>query len=107
MVLAWFVLAVAIAVEVGATLALKPAGEGSVPALLFSVVGYAGSLGLLLWVLKRMDVSLAYAVWAGAGTAVIALIGMTTLGEPVSVVKVASIALIIVGVVGLNLGGAH
>jgi small multidrug resistance pump len=106
MFLAWFVLAIAIATEVCATLALKPAGDGSVPALLVSVVGYAGSLGLLLWVLKRMDVSLAYAVWAGAGTAAIALIGMTALGEPVSLLKVASIGLIIVGVVGLNLAGA-
>lgn len=106
MFVAWIVLAIAIAVEVGATLALKPAGEGSVPALVFSVVGYAGSLGLLLWVLKRMDVSLAYAVWAGVGTAAIAFIGMTAMGEPVSLLKVLSIGLIIVGVVGLNLGGA-
>jgi small multidrug resistance pump len=46
-------------------------------------------------------------VWAGAGTALVALFGVTMLGEPATAVKLASIGLIIVGVVGLNLVGGH
>jgi multidrug transporter EmrE-like cation transporter len=55
---------------------------------------------------KGLDISLVYAVWAGIGTAAIALIGMTALGEPVTALKLVSIGVIIAGVVGLNLQGA-
>ena len=107
MLLAWFYLAAAIGLEVTATLSLKTAGDGHPTAIAAVVVGYVGSFGLLLLVLRRMDVSIAYAVWAGAGTAVVAAIGIAALGEPASAVKLGSIALIITGVVGLNLAGAH
>lgn len=56
--------------------------------------------------LKKIDVGIAYAVWAGIGTALIAGIGMFYFKEPMNLVKVVSILLIIIGVVGLNLGGA-
>ena len=107
MLFAWSVLATAIASEIAATLSLKAAGNGSVPAIAIVVVGYAASVGLLMLALKRIDVSIAYAAWAGTGTAVVALLGMTLLGESASGLKVASVALVIAGVVGLNLGGAH
>jgi small multidrug resistance pump len=107
MLLAWLALAAAIASEIVGTLSLKPAGHGSVPAIALVVVGYAASFLLMLVVLRRIEVSVAYAIWAGAGTAVIALVGMTFLGEPADVMKVASIALVIIGVVGLNMSGAH
>lgn len=108
MFLAWFYLAAAIALEVTATLSLKTAGEGRPVAIAAVLVGYIGSFGLLLLVLRRMDVSIAYAVWAGAGTAVVAMIGIAALGEPASAAKLGSLAMIIAGVVGLNLvGGAH
>jgi small multidrug resistance pump len=107
MLLAWLALAAAIASEIVGTLALKSASGGSVPAVGLVVVGYATSFALMFVVLRRIDVSIAYAVWAGAGTAVIALVGMVSLGEPMTAIKVASIALVIAGVVGLNLGGAH
>jgi small multidrug resistance pump len=97
MLLAWFALAAAIASEIAGTLALKSASGGSVSAVGLVVVGYATSFALMF----------AYAVWAGTGTAVIALVGMVALGEPTTAIKVASIALVIAGVVGLNLGGAH
>ncbi len=107
MLLTWLYLALAIGLEVAGTLALKAAGDGRPLAVGLVVVGYAGSFGLLFLVLKRMEVSIAYAVWAGAGTALIALVGMTVLGEPATAAKLGSIALIIAGVVGLNLAGAH
>ena len=107
MLLAWTALTAAITSEVVATLALKPAGDGSVPAIAVVVVGYVASFLLMLVVLRRLEVSIAYAIWAGAGTALIAVLGMTFLGESAEPLKVASIGLVIIGVVGLNLSGAH
>ena len=107
MLLAWTALTAAITSEVLATLALKPAGDGSVPAIAGVVVGYVTSFALMLVVLRRMEVSIAYAIWAGTGTALIAVLGITFLGETADVLKLASIALVIIGVVGLNLSGAH
>jgi small multidrug resistance pump len=71
------------------------------------VLGYAASFYLLSQILRELSVGTTYAIWAGAGTAAIAVIGIVLLGEPATVVKLASIALIIAGVIGLNLSGAH
>jgi small multidrug resistance pump len=69
---------------------------------------YALSLGMLTLALKRIDVSVAYAVWSGVGTALIATIGVLWFREPATALKLISLALIVIGVVGLNLsGGAH
>jgi small multidrug resistance pump len=65
------------------------------------------SLWLTALALKGLEISLAYAVWAGVGTAAIAVIGMTAMGETVNALKLASIVLVIGGVVGLNLSGAN
>lgn len=101
-------LATAIVTEVAATVALR-ASDGFtrvVPSAIV-VVGYAASFWLLALVLKRLDLSLVYAVWSGAGTALIAAIGIFALGEQATALKLASLALIIAGVIGLNVGGAH
>jgi small multidrug resistance pump len=74
---------------------------------LVTVLGYVIAFVLLAQCLKTVQVGTAYAIWAGAGTAVIAAIGMVFLGEALSFTKVAGILLIIGGVVVLNLGGAH
>jgi small multidrug resistance pump len=103
----WLLLSVAILTEVSATLALRTAADGHRGAIVGVVVGYALSLALLALVVKHLEVSIAYAVWAGAGTALVALFGVALLGEPATMLKLGSIALIIVGVVGLNLVGGH
>jgi small multidrug resistance pump len=103
----WILLTAAILTEVTATLALRAAGEGSSPAIVAVVAGYVASLVLLVLVVKRIEVSVAYAVWAGAGTALVALFGIAILGEPATALKLAAITLIIAGVVALNLAGAH
>jgi small multidrug resistance pump len=46
-------------------------------------------------------------VWSGVGTALIATIGILYFREAVTALKLVSVLLIIVGVVGLNLGGAR
>jgi small multidrug resistance pump len=106
--LAPLLLTLAIAVEVGAT-ALLPRAQGFTDPRWTAIVlaGYALCLWLLTVVVRTMPVSVAYAIWAGAGTALVALVGWTFLGEPLGMVKVLSLTLIVVGVIGLNLSGAH
>src|SRR3954471_20611323 len=103
-----FILSAAIASEVAATLALKASAGFSrpLPAAIV-VVGYAISFWLLALVLKHLSVGTTYAVWSAAGTAAIALIGIAAYGEGVNLLKIASLAAIIAGVVGLNAAGAH
>ncbi|WP_263986825.1 DMT family transporter [Streptomyces sp. RLB3-17] len=101
-------LAGAIASEVAATTAMKYSeGFSRLWPSLVTVLGYVIAFVLLAQCLKTVQVGTAYAIWAGAGTAVIAAIGMVFLGEALSFTKVAGILLIIGGVVVLNLGGAH
>ena len=63
------------------------------------------SFGLLTSALRHLEVGPAYAVWTGIGAAGTALVGMAVLGESVSTLKLISIALILAGVIGLNLSG--
>lgn len=97
-------LAVAIAIEVVAT-ALLPRAEGFTQPGWSAVVlgGYAFSIWLLALVVRTMPVSVAYAVWSGVGTAVVAGIGYWFLGESMGWFKSLSLAMIVVGVVGVNL----
>jgi small multidrug resistance pump len=105
---AGLLLAIAIATEVAATISLRYSDGFSKPLpSAIVVIGYAFSFWLLALVLKEISVSTTYAIWAGAGTAAVAVIGIAALGEPATAIKIASIALIIAGVVGLNLSGAH
>ena len=103
-----FIFAAAIGSEVAATLALKHS-EGFTNLLpsAIVVVGYGVSFWLLALVLKQLSVGTTYAIWSAVGTAVIALVGIAAYGEGASPLKLASLALIIIGVVGLNAAGAH
>ena len=69
--------------------------------------GYAASIWLLTIIVRSLPVSVTYAIWAGAGTALVAVVGLVFLGESFSWVKAASLAMIVAGVIGLNLTGAH
>jgi small multidrug resistance pump len=104
----YVLLAGAIASEVAATTAMKYSdGFSRLWPSLVTVLGYVVAFALLAQTLKTVSVGTAYAIWAGVGTAVIAAIGMVFLGEGMTAAKIAGIALIIGGVVLLNLGGAH
>ena len=100
----WVILAVGILFEVLGTISMKYA-EGftrfwpSVLVFLF----YGISLAALVFVLEKMQVSIAYAIWASAGTALIAAIGILFFKEPFSMAKLISIFLIILGILGLEL----
>ena len=106
--LAWVYLAAAIATEVVGTVFLRFTDGFTKPLPSVLVIAtYALSLWLTALALRQLEISLAYAVWAGVGTAAVAVIGMAALGESVNALKLASIVLVIGGVVGLNLSGAN
>ena len=102
------ILAIAIAIEVGSS-ALLPKAQGFTNPLWSAIVlcGYGVSIWLLSVVVRQMPVSVAYAVWAGAGTALVAVAGYVFLDEPLGWVKVAFLSMIVIGVVGLNAAGTH
>jgi small multidrug resistance pump len=108
MTVAVLLLAAAIGIEVGST-ALLPRADGFTEPLWSSVVlvGYGISIWLLAVVVRTIPVSVAYAVWSGAGTAVVAVIGYLLLGESLGPLKIMFLLLIIVGVVGLNVAGSR
>ncbi len=105
----WIFLVFAILFEVAGTTCMK-LSEGFTKLLPSIGLGvfYLLSLTLLTLALKRIDVSVAYAIWSGLGTAVISVIGIAIFREPVTAMKIGSLLLIVLGVVGLNLsGGGH
>jgi small multidrug resistance pump len=100
----WIILATGILFEVLGTICMKYAeGFTKLAPSVLVLVFYGISLAALVFVLEKMQVSIAYAVWASTGTALIAIIGMMFFKEPVSLVKIASISLIILGILGLEL----
>lgn len=102
-------LALAIVAEVTATVGLRMSdGFTRTGWSIVVVAGYAVAFFLLSKALRELEIGFVYAVWAGAGTALIALVGIVAWGEPATALRLASVALIVGGVVGLNLaGGAH
>lgn len=102
----WLYLTVAIFLEIAGTTSMK-LSEGftrTVPSILIFVF-YVLSFVALTMALKRIDVSVAYAIWAGVGTALIAIIGAVHFREPMTLIKVVSVGMIIIGVVGLYITG--
>lgn len=66
---------------------------------------YAISFVFLALAVKVIPISVAYAVWSGVGTALIATIGILWFREPVSAAKLVFLGIIVIGVVGLQLSG--
>ena len=105
----YLLLVVAIAAEVVAT-SLLPRTQGFTMPLpsVVAVAGYGFAAFLLAHVVRSMPVGIAYAIWAGLGTLTVVVIGATFLRQPMSGWQAAGIALIVGGVVLVNLGGpAH
>jgi small multidrug resistance pump len=104
--MSWFYLVVAIVLEVSGTTSMKLSqGFTKVLPSVLVFLFYGLSLGALTLALKRLDVSVAYAVWSGLGTALIASVGVLWLKEPLNTLKIVALMLIVIGVIGLNLSG--
>lgn len=102
-------LALAIASEITATVSLE-LSEGFtklVPSIIV-VIGYGSAFFFLSQALKRgMPIGVAYGIWSAVGVAAIAVIGVLFLDERLSLIQVGGIALVIIGVLALELGGAQ
>lgn len=104
--MAWLFLIPAIMFEVLGTSLLKLAdGMANPKWLVISIGAYTIAFLLLSQVLRYMSVGVAYAIWAGLGTSLVVLVGILVYGESASIYRLACIALIVVGTVGLNLTG--
>ena len=104
----WLILLSSILFEVLGTSFLKHAFQPDriIYAVLALVVSsYIASFALLGFALRHFDLSVAYAIWAGLGVTVVAVVGVVFFGDSVSVLKLVSIAMIVAGIVGLNLSG--
>lgn len=107
--MAYALLGLAILLEVCATTFMKlSAGMSRLLPTVLAFTCYGACFVAFMLSLRRIDISVAYAVWAGLGTALVAVVGMAYFREPVSAGKLLSIAVIIAGVAGLHLssGGA-
>ncbi len=101
-------LAVAIVAEIVGTTSLR-ASDGFTrlwPSVLVCVC-YPLSFYLLSLVLRQLSIGVAYAVWSAVGTAAIVIIGVVAYGESLTAIRVISLVLVVLGVIGLQLGGAH
>ncbi|HWK69196.1 MAG TPA: quaternary ammonium compound efflux SMR transporter SugE [Rhizobiaceae bacterium] len=102
--MAWTYLFFAGLFEVGWAIGLKYTDGFSKPLpTVLTVISMVISLGLLGLALKDLPVGTAYAVWTGIGTVGTALLGVFLLGEPATAIRLACIALIVSGIVGLKL----
>lgn len=103
--LAWLLLAASIAAEVAGTIALRYA-DGFARLLPSLAAGslYALAIWLMSVSVRHLEVGLAYAVWAGVGTALTALVGIAWFGEAFHATRLIGIVFIVAGVVCLNIG---
>lgn len=101
--MAWIHLTVAGLLEIVFAYGLKTAqGMTRLWPSVLTIVAAAASLYLLSRALRTIPIGTGYAVWTGIGAAGTAIVGMLWLGEPRTVARLACIALILVGVVGLR-----
>lgn len=102
--MAWALLGIAGILEIAFAFYMK-GSEGFtrlVPGLLAAATGLS-SVYLLSLSLRTLPVGTAYAVWTGIGAAGTAILGMALLGDATTALRIACIALILAGVIGLRL----
>ncbi len=100
---AWFFLSGAILFEVAGTTCMKLSKgftEWVPSAMMFALYGCAFFLNTIAT--KSIDLSVAYAIWSGVGTALTAAIGIFYFKEPAGTMKMVSLSLIVIGVMGLH-----
>ena len=104
----WFLLALAIVLEVSGTTCMKFSDgfKEIVPSVLVFIF-YGLSFTAFIYALKTIDLSISYAIWAGLGLALITAIGILYFKEPATIQKMVFIVLVLVGVIGLSLSAVR
>ena len=104
----YFFLVLAIVSEVIGTTCMKLSiGFSQIMPSIAMAVFYILSLTSLTIAVKNIDISVGYAIWSGLGTVLITIIGTVYFKEVITISKMISILLIVIGVVGLNLNNSH
>ena len=106
--MAWVILLIGSLCEVGWLVGMKYT-EGftrlwPTVIMLFFMMASMGCLGLAM---KSIPAGTAYAVWTGGSIAAVGLVGVFFLGEPATVLRIGSIILIMVGMIGLRYSGVE
>lgn len=104
--MAWVILFIGSLCEVGWLVGMKYADGFTrfwpTVIMIFFMIASVGCLGLAV---KSIPAGTAYAVWTGTSVGAVALVGVWLFGEPTTPMRLVSLILIIVGVVGLKYGG--
>ena len=102
-------LALAVVFEVGWAISMKLSdGFARLGFTIATIIMYLLSVVFLALATKKMDLGTCYAIWAGGGVAMIAIIGMVYFKEPVTALKLISLGLVLAGIVGLRVAtGGH
>jgi quaternary ammonium compound-resistance protein SugE len=102
--MSWVVLVLAGLLEIGWAVGLKYShGLTRLWPSVATAVALGGSMGLLALAVRTLPLGTAYAVWTGIGTVGTAVLGIVLFREPATAIRLACIALIVAGIVGLKL----
>jgi len=106
--MSWAFLCLAILFEVAGTVSMKISKGLTqwLPSLLIFFF-YGLSFGAFALALKEINLSIAYTLWAGIGTVLICIVGVFWFTETLGPLKIISIALILIGVIGINLSDGN
>ncbi|MGM0877864.1 MAG: DMT family transporter [Bacillota bacterium] len=102
--LEWILLLITIVFEVAGTISMKMS-EGltrPLPTIMIFVC-YGICFSIFSLVVKKIDLGLAYAIWSGSGTVTICIIGIIFFHETVNILKVVSVFLVVLGLIGVKL----
>lgn len=104
MSVAWLYLAIATVFEIGFALSMKASNGFTIlwPSV-GTIVGIVGGMYFLALALKTLPVSIGYPMWVGAGALGTVLFGFALFGESITLLKLASVTAIVLGVIGLKL----
>ncbi|MDP9648064.1 MULTISPECIES: quaternary ammonium compound efflux SMR transporter SugE [Paraburkholderia] len=106
--MSWILLFVAGLLEVAWAAGLKSSdGFTRLWPSVFTIVTAVGSFVLLAMAMRQLPLGTAYAVWTGIGAVGAFIFGIVMMGEALTVARIASAALIVVGLVGLKLSSGH
>ncbi|MCS4272335.1 MULTISPECIES: quaternary ammonium compound efflux SMR transporter SugE [Raoultella] len=102
--MSWLILFIAGLLEVVWAVGLKYThGFSRLLPSAITIVAMVVSMALLSWAMKTLPVGTAYAVWTGIGAVGAAIAGIVLLGESASPMRIASLACIVIGIIGLKL----
>nr|WP_315398830.1 quaternary ammonium compound efflux SMR transporter SugE [uncultured Duganella sp.] len=100
----WIILIIAGLLEVTWAVGLKYThGFTKLMPTLWTLTAMLGSIGMLGLALRTLPLGTAYAIWTGIGTVGTVIYGIVALNEPASAVRLACIAMIVGGIIGLKL----